>query len=245
VRDISSHERFPPTRWSAIRESAEQMGTVTRKQGFSRLVAAYWRPTYVYIRLRHRQTDSAAHDLTQSFFAQCWEQNTLSAFDPGRGRFRTFVRTCVDRHVIDQHRSDATQKRGGDWHHVPIDVAQLEHDTALIDPSLSSDPERLFEAEWTRSLLLQALADLRTSYTSQSRELDLALFDEYELASGARPSYLDLAVRHRVPVTTVTNRLASVRRALRERLAECLREFTATEEEYRDESYRVFGVRPK
>jgi hypothetical protein len=47
-----------------------------------------------------------------------------------------------------------------------------------------------------------------------------------------------------VPVTTVTNRLAAVRRALRARLAERLREITATEEEYRDESYRIFGVRP-
>jgi RNA polymerase sigma-70 factor (ECF subfamily) len=244
VRDISTHERFPPTRWSAIRASAE-VGAVTRKQGFSRLVAAYWRPIYVYIRLRHRRSDSDAHELTQSFFAQCWERNTLSSFDPVRGRFRTFVRTCVDRHVVDQHRSDAAQKRGGDWDHVPIDVAQLERDTALIDTALSSDPERLFEAEWTRSLLLQALADLRTSYTSQSRELDLALFEEYELASGERPSYAELAIRHRVPVTTVTNRLASVRRALRERLAECLRELTATEDEYRDESYRIFGVRPK
>ena len=145
------------------------MGAVTRKQGFSRLVSAYWRPIYVYLRLRHHCTDSDAHDLTQSFFAQWWE----------------------------------------------------------------------------RSLLTQALVDLRASYTSQSRDLDLALFDEYELASAERPGYAELAVRHGVPVTTVTNRLASVRRALRAGLAECLRELTATEEEYRDESYRIFGVRPK
>ena len=244
MRDVSLHDRFPPTRWSTIRASAEP-DAVTRKQGFSRLVSAYWRPIYIYLRLRHHCTDSDAHDLTQSFFAQCWEQNTLASFDPTRARFRTFVRTCVDRHVIDQHRSERAQKRGGDWDHVPIDMAQLERDTALIDPSLSSDPERLFEVEWVRSLLLQALVDLRASYTSQSRELDLALFEEYELASAERPGYAELAVRHGVPVTTVTNRLAAVRRALRAHLAECLRDLTATEEEYRDESYRIFGVRPK
>jgi RNA polymerase sigma factor (sigma-70 family) len=206
-------------------------------------VAAYWRPIYVYLRLRHHCKDADAHDLTQSFFTQCWEHNSLGAFDPTRARFRTFVRTCVDRHVVDQHRADGAQKRGGDWDHVTIDVAQLERDTALIDPALGSDPERLFEAEWTRSLLIQALADLRASYASKSRELDLALFDEYELASGDRPAYAELGMRHRVSVTTVTNRLAAVRRALRERLAECLRELTATEAEYREESYRIFGVR--
>jgi RNA polymerase sigma factor (sigma-70 family) len=221
------------------------VGGVTRKQGFARVVAAYWRPIYVYLRLRHHCTEPDAHDLTQSFFAQCWEQNTLSAFDPARGRFRTYVRMCVDHHLIDKHRSDHAKKRGGEWEHVPIDVAQLERDTALIDPAVSSDPERLFEVEWVRSLLLQALADLRTSYVSQSTELDLALFEEYELAHAERPSYAELAIHYRVPVTTVTNRLASVRRALRARLAENLRELTATEEEYRDESYRIFGVRPK
>jgi DNA-directed RNA polymerase specialized sigma24 family protein len=169
----------------------------------------------------------------------------MASFDPARARFRTFVRICVDRHVIDQQRSEHAQKRGGDWDHVPIDVAQLERDAALIDPALSSNPERLFEAEWVRSLLLQALVDLRASYASHSTELDLALFDEYELASAERPGYAELAMRHGVPMTTVTNRLAAVRRALRARLAECLRELTATEEEYRDEAYRIFGVRPE
>jgi RNA polymerase sigma factor (sigma-70 family) len=240
---MSSQEHFPLTRWSAIRASAEPEA-VTRKHGFSRLVGAYWRPVYVYLRLRHRCTDSDAHDLTQSFFAQCWEQNTLATFDPARARFRTFVRTCVDRHVIDHVRAASALKRGGDWDHVSIDVAQVERDAALIDPAASSDPERLFEAEWVRGLLLQALADLRAEYSSQSRELDLALFDEYELASGERPGYSALALRHGISATTVTNRLAAVRRALRVQLAQCLRELTATEEEYREESYRIFGVRP-
>ena len=83
--EVLSTERFPATRWSAIRASAA-VGTVTRKQGFARLVAAYWRPIYVYLRLRHRCTDSDAHDLTQSFFAQWWEQNTIASFDPSRAR---------------------------------------------------------------------------------------------------------------------------------------------------------------
>ena len=242
--EVLSTERFPATRWSAIRASAE-VGAVTRKQGFARLVAAYWRPVYVYLRLRHRCTDSDAHDLTQSFFAQWWEQNTVATFDPARARFRTFVRMCLDRHLIDHQRSESAKKRGGEWEKVQVDLAQLERDAALVDPALHADPERLFEAEWVRSLLQQALAALRANYTSHSKELDLALFDEYDLASGERPSYADLAAKHSVPITTVTNRLASVRRALRANLAECLRELTATEEEYRDESYRIFGVRPK
>jgi DNA-directed RNA polymerase specialized sigma24 family protein len=128
---------------------------------------------------------------------------------------------------------------------VDIDIAQLERDAALIDPALESDPERLFEVEWVRGLLQQALADLRAGYASQSKDLDLALFDEFELGSGERPSYAELAIRHEVTVVTVTNRLAAVRRALRARLAERLREITATEEEYRYESYRIFGVRPE
>jgi RNA polymerase sigma factor (sigma-70 family) len=242
--EIASRERFPATRWSAIRASAE-VGGVTRRQGFAQLVGTYWRPVYLYLRVRHRCSDTDAHDFTQSFFAQWWEQNTMAAFDPARARFRTFVRLCVDRHVIDHQRSERTQKRGGDWEHVEVDLAQLERDAALIDPALHADPERLFEAEWVRSLLQQALLDLRAGYTSQSTELDLALFGEYDLASGERPAYAELAARHGVPVTTVTNRLAAVRRALRTRLSERLRDLTATEEEYRDEAHRLFGVRPK
>ncbi|HTU62705.1 MAG TPA: sigma-70 family RNA polymerase sigma factor [Polyangiales bacterium] len=244
MRETSLHQRFPATRWSAIRASAEA-DAVTREQGFSRVIAAYWRPIYVYLRLRHRRSDADAHDLTQGFFADCWERNTFASFDPARARFRTFVRTCLDRFAVDEHRSAHAQKRGGERKHVPIDLAQLESDTALTDPALSSDPERLFEAEWVRSLLQQALTELRTSYASQSRDLDLALFEAYELGASERPSYAQLADRHGVPVTTVTNRLAAVRRALRACLAKNLREITSTEEEYREESFRVFGVRPE
>lgn len=237
-----SAERFPITRWSAIRASADAHPD-TRKAGYSRLVAAYWRPVYIYLRLRHRQSEADACDLAQTFFAQWWEQNTAATFDPDRARFRTFVRLCLDRHVIDRDRIERAQKRGGNAEHIDVDVAQLERDTALIASDIVADPERLFEAECIRGLLQQALAELRARYASQTKDLDLALFDRYELAGGERPTYSALAAEFHIPVTTVTNRLAAVRRELRARLAECLRELTATEEEYRDEARRIFGVK--
>jgi hypothetical protein len=45
-----------------------------------------------------------------------------------------------------------------------------------------------------------------------------------------------------LPVTTVTNRLAAVRRDLRRTVLEQLRELTASEEEFRAEAERVLGV---
>lgn len=237
-------QRFPATRWSAIRASADA-NPETRRAGYARLVAAYWRPVYVYLRLRHRKTEADARDLTQAFFAQWWEQGTAGSYDAERARFRTFVRTCLDRYVIDQHRADGARKRGGGAITIDLDVAQLERDAALIEPAIAANPEALFDAEWSRSLLQRGLDDLRANYASQSRDLDLALFDRYELAQETRPTYAELAAEFGVPVTTITNRLAAVRRDLRTRLAARLRELTSTEDEFREESQRLFGVMPK
>lgn len=215
---------FPTTHLSAI---------AAGPAGFPRIVEAYWKPVYLYLRLRHRRTAEDASDLTQELFARAWERETFRSFDPSKGRFRTFLRTLVDRIVLNEREAAARLKRGGGAEHVAFDFAAAESEVA--HHRQATDPEELFARELVRSLMQQALDDLRAHNAHR-----FAVFEAYELSDDGL-SYADLAARFGVPATTITNWLAAARRDLRRLVLERLRAITATDEEYRAEARRIFG----
>ena len=221
---------FPTTRISAL-QAGRSRDAATRELGFARIAEAYWKPVYVYVRLRHQRDADAAADLTQEFFARAWERGTFASFDPAKARFRTFVRTCVDRFVINEHVASTRLKRGGGF-----DFVAAEAEVALHGASHDEDPERAFEREWIRTLTQQALEALREADPKR-----FAIFDAYELSDDGSVTYAQLAERFAMPVTSITNALAAARRELRRLLLERLREITATEDEYRAEARRIFG----
>src|SRR5439155_24265566 len=94
---------FPMTHHSAVADLKSDHAA-RRKRSLDLITRAYWRPIYKYVRLRWVPTGEQAEDLTQSFFASALERDMLASYEPGRGRLRTFLRTCLDRHPIDQHR---------------------------------------------------------------------------------------------------------------------------------------------
>jgi RNA polymerase sigma-70 factor (ECF subfamily) len=59
------------------------------------LCRAYWFPIYVYVRRKGYGPDDA-EDLTQEFFAQLIEKQSLRLADREKGRFRTFLLAVLD-----------------------------------------------------------------------------------------------------------------------------------------------------
>jgi hypothetical protein len=74
----------------------------TRRQAFGALAEGYWRPVYKYVRWHWRADPAEAEDLTQGFFARAYEKRFFDRFEAARGRFRTFLRTCVDGYVANE-----------------------------------------------------------------------------------------------------------------------------------------------
>ena len=103
---------FPSTRHSVVRAIGDADPDV-RREAYGALVRSYWKPVYVYIRLRWNRDPVDAQDLTQEFFARCLEKEYLARFDPSKARFRTFVRTCLDGFLANERQSATRLKRGG------------------------------------------------------------------------------------------------------------------------------------
>ena len=105
----------------------------------SQLVTAYWKPVYGYLRLKWRLDRDAASDATQEFFLRAMEKSYFDWFDPSRARFRTFLRTCVDRFASKERRDAGRLKREGSAHLLSLDFAGAEARVAAV-ASISGNP---------------------------------------------------------------------------------------------------------
>jgi RNA polymerase sigma factor (sigma-70 family) len=223
---------FPTTRRSVVlalgSDDAEE-----RTRAFDTLVALYWRPLYKYARVAWGRGLQDCEDLTQSFFARAVETESLSAFDPAKASFRTFLRMLFDRHSANEAKAAQRLKRG--WGTVRIDFADAE---AELHDAPSRSPEELFHQEWVRSVFALAIERLRGDVSP----IHFALFEAYDLSEDRSVSYRELSERVGIPQTSVTNHLAATRRRFREIVLETLREATATEQEFRAEARALLGV---
>jgi RNA polymerase sigma factor (sigma-70 family) len=230
-------DRFPATRHSAI-AGARSDDPGERRRSVEALVAVYWKPVYKHVRLRWRKDNEEAKDLTQAFFARVLEKDWLRPYDPARARFRTFLRTCLDGFLAHEAEARARRKRGGGALAVDFEAAERE----LI--AESPDPDEAFDREWARALIEGAVAELRERCAQTGRSEHFRVFERYDLSDEEpRPSYPRLAAELSLPVTTITNRLAQMRRELRALVVEALRAITGGEEELHAETLALFGGR--
>jgi RNA polymerase sigma-70 factor (ECF subfamily) len=220
--------RFPSTQLSLL--EAAGSGAELPNDALERVAALYWKPVYHFIRVKFRNLNEDAKDLTQGFFATALERDFFARFDASKASFRTYLRMAVERFAASQHAAAYRQKRGGDAQFEPLDEQTAGGES----------PEDVFEREWQRQLFALALDDLRVHCKTSGRELHLAVFGAYDLADGERPSYADLAARHGIAETSVTNHLAWARRMLRQFVNDRLRGVTAGERELRDEMRRLW-----
>ena len=110
--DVPPPAGFPATRHSVI-ERIRDDNPDTRRAAYGDLVEGYWKPVYKHLRVTWRLDSEEARDLTQAFFADAFQKAWLEKFEPGKAKFRTFVRVCADRFVMNARQSRNRLKRGG------------------------------------------------------------------------------------------------------------------------------------
>jgi RNA polymerase sigma factor (sigma-70 family) len=214
---------FPETRHSAL-AGLQHHDESIRRQSYEAIATAYWQPVHNYLRLRWREMEENAADLTQAFFSKAIEAGTLNTYDPARGTFRTYLRTCLDHFVINARKRDSRRQA------LPLDFD--------VKGSVES-PEEVFQREWIRRLFSLAIEDLRGSLD----DLRLQVFESYDLTeSEVRPTYAVLAAQFGTTTDRITNYLAAARRDFRKAVLNRLRELTANEREFRAEARAILGV---
>jgi DNA-directed RNA polymerase specialized sigma24 family protein len=173
--DSNTHasERFSSTHWSLVKRAGSP-GSAQDRAALAELCSAYWYPIYAFIRRKGNGPDQAL-DLTQGYFARLLERGVIAAADPGKGRFRAFLRTDCQHFLIDQFRRSTAW--GGGAPTVSIDAHGAE-DRYRFEPADTLTPDRLFDRAWAVTLLDQVLDLLAAEYASK-RHSDL--FDHLKI----------------------------------------------------------------
>lgn len=238
-------DRFPTTHWSAVR-GAQSAEPEERRRSLEAIAAAYWRPVYKHVRLSRRRSAEDAEDLTQAFFARAVEKDFFAGYDPAKGRFRTYLRVCVDRFAANEEKASARLKRGGGAAALACDFDAAEAEIAASGASGERSPEDLFDTEWVRSLFGLAVEALRRECEAAGKPRHFELFRRYDLedAGSGGVTYDDLAREFSLTASLVTNHLAWARREFRRLLLETLRGVTGSDEEYRMEARLLLGAEP-
>jgi DNA-directed RNA polymerase specialized sigma24 family protein len=206
--------RFATTDWRLIVAARGTDQPVARK-ALAELCEAYWYPVYALIRQRGHDPEKAA-DLTQDYFARLLEKRTLSAADPVKGRFRSFLRTDCGYFLADARDRENALKRGGGAVPVSIDARDAEG-RHRFEPVDDLTPERLFDRAWALTVLGRAMDRLAGEYAARGR---FALFEHLEPTLSPGPDaepYASIAARLGLSLAAVhqaASRLRSRYRAL-------------------------------
>lgn len=231
---------FPTTRHSVF-ERLRSDAAEPRREAFGDLVDGYWKPVYKYLRVKWRLPAEDAEDAAQALFAEAFEKSWFDRFDPAKARFRTFVRVCVDRLVMNRQQSSSREKRGA-GRVVSVDFAAAESELSGRTPAVPPEAEFFFQQEFVRALFDRAVTAMRDEALARGRALHWTLFERYDLAPGEKPSYAALAAEFSLTPGQVTGYLAQMRGAFRAHAMASLESLCVDRDEFRREARDLLGL---
>jgi RNA polymerase sigma factor (sigma-70 family) len=158
---------FCTTRWTTVLSAASATNP-DAEDAWNNLARAYWYPLYAYIR-RVGYGPEDAGDLTQAFFASLIEHRVLARLVPGKGRFRSYLLTCLKHFLVDHHRHAKSTIRSSGKPVLSLDLAEGEQ-RYLFEAEAAPSPEFLYDRSWARSLLEEALARVKSDYDRLGQE---------------------------------------------------------------------------
>ncbi|MDP7032985.1 MAG: hypothetical protein QF752_00685 [Planctomycetota bacterium] len=235
---------FPTTLWTQIRQCHDASDPQYRSQ-LETLCNRYWPPVYFYIRRNWNRDPEVAKDLCQSFFLKFLEPGFLLKADMDKGRFRSFVCSCLQNFLRNEHRDAHRQKRRPESGPIlSIDQIQQEYESFdLPDPNPdSAPPEATFDRLWKRAIVQHAIARLRELGEQTDRSSQIEVFIRYRLDVGesSRPSRPQLAKDLELTLAQVNYALQWVQQEFIQILEAEVRDQVSSEEDFESEMQLLF-----
>jgi DNA-directed RNA polymerase specialized sigma24 family protein len=228
---------FPETRDSLV-QALRSTEADARTRAFGLVVRAYRAPVIALLTRRWSLEHADAEDLTHDFFSAAFEKQWLTRYESDRGKFRTFLRSCLFAFAASEHDRRRSQKRGGGARH------EILHDD-IADSGGDAAMDALFEQEWIRSVLQLSLESLQEDAETSGHAVHVQLFKRYDVEGSdldVRPTYAALATEFGLPPTQVTNHLAWARKRFRQHVLNTVRGLTGSEDEFRAEVRTLLGI---
>ena len=171
-----------------------------------------------------------------------FEKHYVERYDPAKAKFRTFLRTCLDRFVQNHQKAERAETRGGGQPHLPLDFPGAEQELAATAMQDRADLDRFFHDETVRALFARTVDAMRRAYDAEGKRVIFRVFERHDLHPSPDLTYASVAREFNLTAAQVTNYLHAARRRFREQTLINLRALVGTDEEFRDEARALFGL---
>ena len=223
---------FPPTSWTRINRTNEGEEDARRK-ALEELCFAYRNPIVTAFQRKHGLNREDGEDAAQEFLVWFLETELLSKADQARGRFRTYLLTCLDNFARNWKRKHNALKRGGGS--IPLSIhPDPENGHPGLEIPDAGPPDRELDAEWARATLEAVRARLAEEETSKGKLAEWEVVREF-LSSDPAYSIEKAATILGISQGAMRVRIHRLREQFRDALARQVSTTVSTEDEFREE----------
>jgi DNA-directed RNA polymerase specialized sigma24 family protein len=224
--------RFPTTAWHLVL-AVDSDSSVAGNEAFAALCRSYWHPIYAYIRQKGFPIEEA-QDLTQEFFVRVLEKGYFNEADPARGRFRYFLLTAINHFLSNQRDRERAQKRGGGRIFLSLEMEEAENHYRRL-PVDNQTPEKIYEKQWTVTILESVMTRLRTELEQEGRSGQFDRWKPFLAGEQERSGYGQLAAACGMTEAAARVAVHRMRRRYQQLLRDQIAQTLAQREEIEDE----------
>jgi len=234
---------FPTTDWGLLADC--RVGSpAARLAAMDILIRRYWKPVFMFLRYSGADVE-AAKDSTQAFFADWIENDVFSKADERKGRFRSFMLTCLKRFTSNARRAGSAQKRVPSEGLLSLDEL-MSNPEMPFEPSDPMTPESAFQRAWACEVVQRVLRHLEIECARTGKQIHFDLFAKRIicpiLEGAAEPPLANLGATHGITEKQAANLLQTAKRAYQRLLQEEVRLYADTETEVASEIRDIFKI---
>ncbi len=235
--------RFPSTAWSCL-EAVRDPHHPKYVTAVNRLITAYWRPVFFFLRRKY-PTAPDHEGLTQQFFLTLVRKGWLARVDQARGHFRDFLKTILRRFAFDQVVRPPQQAQF-EQRFVSIHGLVNDRDRAFEPPDRET-PEEAFDRGWKTALLQTVRRNLEAHSAAASDPEERRRFKIFAALHFAerdedRPTQEALAARFGISRDQVRYALEQVRKRAERLLRQEVRDQVGADVDVEEEVRKLGGI---
>ena len=234
---------FPTTDWGLLAD-ARGNNSAAKRAALDILIRRYWKPAFLFLKYSGT-SDEDAKDSTQAFFADWLENDAFAKADELKGRFRSFMLTCLKRFVANEHRAAHAQKRAPREGLLSLDEL-MSNSGPTFEPVDRMTPEAIFQKAWAVEVVRRVLNHLEVECNQTGKAVHFGIFARRiigPILDGCHePSMADLGREHGLTEKQAANHLLTAKRAYQRLLQEEIRLYTSSESEVAAEIRELFSI---
>ena len=202
------------------------------------LCESYRQPLLILLRSKlaqHGRPIHLAEDQVQGFMLHLLSRDFLQNVSPDKGRFRTFLKSCIDNYLRDLADKEKAAKRGGGKAFASLDETNEENEKIHDPASLQCTPDEDFDKAWARTLLTNSLLRLEQECNRQGHEQLYTEIQPIMYADETSSSYRDVGEKLGKTEAAVKVAAHRIRNRLGEIVREEVRQTVGNEEDWKEE----------